>query len=120
MEARDHAVRDLKTLNEKLTISVEQRTNKQEEWGLEKRGLLEEIEKWTLKAEENEVRRVSEIAEQRARCEEAIKREALIAKKDFEDRDDQYRFEIRQLKKMLHEKEAVETIVTNRVEKIRK
>ena len=44
----------------------------------------------------------------------------MIAKKDFEDRDDQYRFEIRQLKKMLHEKEAVETIVTNRVEKIRK
>lgn len=66
------------------------------------------------------MRRVTELADERIRCEDAIKRESQLAKKDFEDREDQYKFDLRQLKKILHEKEAVETIVTGRVEKIRR
>jgi hypothetical protein len=41
-------------------------------------------------------------------------------KKDLEDRDEEYKFEIRQLKKTLHEKETFETIISGRVEKVRK
>lgn len=42
-DVKEQTVRELKTLNEKLAMAVEERTNKHEEWGLEKRGLLEEI-----------------------------------------------------------------------------
>ena len=41
VEARDITIRDMKMLNEKLTRNVEERSNKHEEWGIEKRGLLE-------------------------------------------------------------------------------
>lgn len=40
VEVKDQAVRDLKTLNEKLARSVEDRSNKHEEWGHEKRALV--------------------------------------------------------------------------------
>jgi hypothetical protein len=35
---------------------------------------LEEIEKWTVKAEESEIRRVRELAAEKTKSEEAIKR----------------------------------------------
>lgn len=69
LDQRDKAVRDLKTLNEKLAFAAEERSNRQEEWSQEKRGLLEEIEKWTAKAEESEVRRLTDLASERARNE---------------------------------------------------
>ncbi len=68
----------------------------------EKRNLLEEIEKWTTRAEESEIRRVTELAHERAKSEEILKREIALVKKDIEDREDEYKFEIRQLKKTLH------------------
>lgn len=43
-----------------------------------------------------------------------------MVKKDVEEKEDEYKFEIRQLKKSLHEKEAFETIISGRVEKVRK
>lgn len=120
LEQRDKAIRDFKTLNEKLTFAVSERSNKQEEWMQEKRGLLEEVEKWTAKAEEAEVRRVTEITTERARSDEAIKREVALARKDQEQKEQELKFEVRQLKKVLHEKEAFEAIISNRVEKVRK
>jgi hypothetical protein len=120
LEIRDKSIRDIKSLNEKLTRSIEERTDKTQEWTAEKRGLLEEIEKWTTKAEENEIRRVTELAAERLRSEETLKREVAFIKKDFEEKEDEYKFEIRQLKKVILEKETVENIVNNRVEKIRR
>lgn len=120
LEQRDKAIRDLKTLNEKLSFAVDDRSSRQEEWAQEKRGLLEEIEKWTAKAEESEVRRVTDLATARARSEEAIKREVTLAKKDNEEKEEELRFEVRQLQKVLHEKEAFETIISGRVEKVRR
>jgi hypothetical protein len=49
----------MKALNEKLAFAADDRVARQEEWAQEKRGLLEEVEKWTARAEEAEVRRVS-------------------------------------------------------------
>lgn len=43
-----------------------------------------------------------------------------MVKKDVEEKEDEYKFEIRQLKKSLHEKEAFESIISGRVEKVRK
>jgi hypothetical protein len=43
LEVKEKIIRELKTLNEKLSISVDERSNKHEEWGIEKRGLLEEV-----------------------------------------------------------------------------
>lgn len=40
IEEKEKAVRELKTLNEKLTIAIDERSNKHEEWNIEKRGLL--------------------------------------------------------------------------------
>ena len=58
LEQRDKAIRDFKTLNEKLTFAVSERSNKQEEWMQEKRGLLEEVEKWTAKKKLPEKNRI--------------------------------------------------------------
>ena len=120
VEVRDRSIREQKTLNERLVFELGDKSTKNEEWLQEKRSLLEEIEKWTTKAEESEVRRVTEIAAERARHEETLKREVLMVKKDVEEKEDEYKFEIRQLKKSLHEKEAFETIISGRVEKVRK
>ena len=49
-----------------------------------------------------------------------IKKEHDITKRDFGEREEQYLFQIRQLKKALHEKETVEDVVNGRVEKVRK
>lgn len=84
IDLRDKQIRELKSLNEKLTFAAEERSTKHEEWGQEKRSLLEEIEKWTTKAEENEVRRVTELAAERTRSEETLKREIALSRKDME------------------------------------
>lgn len=78
----------MKTLNEKLAFAADDRLARQEEWGQEKRGLLEEVEKWTARAEEAEVRRVSELAAERARNEETVKREVAICRKDQQDKEE--------------------------------
>jgi hypothetical protein len=88
LEQRDKAIRDLKTLNEKLTFCVSERNSKQEEWIQEKRGLLEEVEMWTTRAEEAEVRRVTEITSERAQSDQAIKREIALAHKDQEEKEE--------------------------------
>jgi hypothetical protein len=106
IDLRDKTIRDLKALNEKLSFAVEERCSKHEEWAQEKRSLLEEIEKWTAKAEESEVRRVTELAGERSRSEEALKRELLLSRKDLEEKEEELRFQVRQLQKSLHEKEA--------------
>ena len=49
-----------------------------------------------------------------------VKKEHDIMKRDFAQRDEQYQFQIRQLKKALHEKETVEEVVNSRVDKVRK
>lgn len=49
-----------------------------------------------------------------------IKKEHDITKRDYGEREEQYLFQIRQLKKALHEKETVEDVVNGRVEKVRK
>ena len=49
-----------------------------------------------------------------------IKKEHDITKMDYGEREEQYLFQIRQLKKALHEKETVEDVVNGRVEKVRK
>lgn len=120
VEAREKALREQKTLIEKLTFAAEERNNRHEEWAQEKRSLLEEIEKWTTKAEESEVRRVTELANERARAEETLKRELALSRKDQEEKEEELRFQLRQLQKTLHEKEAFESIVANRVEKVRR
>jgi hypothetical protein len=74
VELREKNIRDLKTLNEKLTFTLEEKSTKNEEWLQEKRNLLEEIEKWTIKAEESDVRRITELAAERAKSEETVKR----------------------------------------------
>lgn len=92
LEIRDKNIRDIKSLNEKLTRSIEERTDKTQEWSTEKRGLLEEIEKWTTKAEESEIRRVTELASERLRSEETLKKEVAFIKKDFEEKEDEFKF----------------------------
>lgn len=51
IDLRDRSVRELKALNEKLSFALDEKSGKNEEWMQEKRSLLEEIEKWTSKAE---------------------------------------------------------------------
>ena len=49
---------------------------------------MEEVAKWTTKAEEAEVRRVTEITSERARSDQAIKREIALAHKDQEEKEE--------------------------------
>jgi hypothetical protein len=55
---------------------------------MEKRALLGEVEKWTIKAEESEVRRMTEVAAERAKAEAAVKREVELVKKDVEEKEE--------------------------------
>ena len=48
-----------------------------------------------------------------------VKREVDAGKREVADKEDQYQQQIRQLKKIVHEKETVENVVTGRVEKVR-
>lgn len=88
VEVRDRTIREQKTVNERLAFELGEKSSKNEEWLQEKRNLLEEIEKWTTKAEESEVRRVTEIAAERARHEETLKREVMMVRKDVEEKED--------------------------------
>ena len=49
-----------------------------------------------------------------------VKKEHDITRRDFGEREEQYQFQIRQLKKALHEKQTVEDVVNGRVDKVRK
>ena len=40
-------------------------------------------------------------------------------KRNFAEKEEDYQFQIRQLKKVVHEKETVENVVSNKVAKIR-
>lgn len=44
----------------------------------------------------------------------------MLARKDLEEKEEELKFEIRQLQKALHEKEAFDNIISGRVEKVRK
>lgn len=47
------------------------------------------------------------------------KRQLEFLKKDFSEREESLQFQIRQLKKTIHEKENIEIVVSSRVDKIR-
>ena len=48
-----------------------------------------------------------------------VKREIQAGKREAAEKEDHYQQQIRQLKKIVHEKETVENVVTGRVEKVR-
>lgn len=47
------------------------------------------------------------------------KREIQGMRKDYAEREESYQFQIRQLKKTITEKENIEGVISNRVEKVR-
>ena len=49
-----------------------------------------------------------------------VKKEIEFSKREFSEKEEDYQFQIRQLKKTVHEKETVENVVGLRVEKVRK
>lgn len=48
-----------------------------------------------------------------------VKREQEMNKREFAEREEEYQFKIRQMGKVIHEKETVENVVHNKVSKIR-
>lgn len=66
------------------------------------------------------MRRVTELAAERVKSEEILKREVALLKKEGEERVEDLQFQVRQLQKIVHEKETFENIIAGRVEKVRK
>ena len=81
--------------------------------------LQDEIDKWKTKSEDAEDRRITEVQEIKDRCEDILRREQDIMKRNFAEKEENYQFQIRQLKKIVHEKETVENVVSNKVAKVR-
>lgn len=48
-----------------------------------------------------------------------VKREHQVTKRQFAEKEEGYQFQIRQLRKTVHEKETVEGLVANKVAKVR-
>lgn len=81
--------------------------------------LQREIEKWKVKTEESEEKRISFMMEQREKADLNQKRELEGLKRENAEKEEGYQFQIRQLKKSLTEKENIEGIISSRVEKVR-
>ncbi len=78
-----------------------------------------EINRWRERADQAEQSKVSMIVEIKDKQAQEIKREVESNRRDFNEREDQYQYQIRSLKKIVDEKQSLQTVVKNRVEKIR-
>ncbi len=119
MEKREKELCQKKAELEAVRTRVEEKSSKGDDWTRERLELQRETEKWKVKAEEAEEKRIAFLLESREKADLNQKRELEGARKEFAEKEESYQFQIRQLKKTISEKENIEAVIGSRVEKVR-
>jgi hypothetical protein len=119
VEKREKELCQRKAELEAFRTKVEEKSTKGDDWTKERLELQRETEKWKIKAEEAEEKRIAFLLESREKADLNQKRELEGARKEFIEKEESYQFQIRQLKKTISEKENIEAVIGSRVEKVR-
>ncbi len=103
-----------------MQLRLEEKGYKHEENTMDRAHMLKEIEIWKEKSLEAEERCKLAVVEEQARADERLRKEVATAKRNFEEKEKEYRYEIERMKRELRDRMSVDTHSQEKVDKIKR